>query len=71
MEHQADGLIRVGLFAGAATTFSGVISFTEWLAIIGVLLTVATFIVNWYYKRAYFKIAREKWEMERDRMDRD
>jgi len=41
---------------GVITTAAGVLSLDQWAVLIGIICTVATFLVNWYYKRKEFKL---------------
>ncbi|ENN8378260.1 phage holin family protein [Providencia alcalifaciens] len=41
---------------GVITTAAGALSLDQWAVIVGILCTVATFFVNWYYKRKEFKL---------------
>ncbi|MFA2432619.1 phage holin family protein [Escherichia coli] len=36
---------------GGLTAMGGVLSLNDWAVIIGILCTVGTFGINWYYKR--------------------
>lgn len=36
---------------GGITTMGGVLSLNDWAIIIGIVCTVGTFGINWYYKR--------------------
>ena len=41
---------------GVITTTAGALSLDQWAVLIGIICTVATFLVNWYYKRKEFKL---------------
>lgn len=41
---------------GVITTAAGALSLDQWAVLIGIICTVATFLVNWYYKRKEFKL---------------
>ncbi|WP_140187787.1 phage holin family protein [Providencia stuartii] len=41
---------------GVITTAAGALSLDQWAVLIGIVCTVATFLVNWYYKRKEFKL---------------
>lgn len=36
---------------GLITSVLGVLSLDQWAVIVGIICTVGTFLVNWYYKR--------------------
>ncbi|HAG0868420.1 TPA: hypothetical protein G8127_004875 [Salmonella enterica] len=36
---------------GGLTAMGGILSLNDWAVIIGILCTVGTFGINWYYKR--------------------
>ena len=38
-------------WVGGLTTMGGVLSMNDWAIIIGIVCTIGTFGVNWYYKR--------------------
>ena len=38
-------------WVGGLTTMCGVLSLNDWAIIIGIVCTIGTFGVNWYYKR--------------------
>lgn len=38
-------------WVGGLTAMSGVLSLNDWALIVGILCTVGTFVINWYYKR--------------------
>lgn len=41
---------------GFITATLGVMSLDQWAVLIGILCTVGTFVVNWYYKRKEFQL---------------
>ncbi|WP_058911150.1 phage holin family protein [Entomohabitans teleogrylli] len=43
---------------GSFTTMLGAISLNDWAIIVGIVCTLGTFIVNWYYKRKDYEIRR-------------
>lgn len=45
---------------GGTLTLIGGLSLNEWLAISGIILGFATFIINWLYKHRHYKLATEK-----------
>ncbi|HFU1811234.1 TPA: phage holin family protein [Escherichia coli] len=40
-----------GADIGGLTAMGGILSLNDWAVIIGILCTVGTFGINWYYKR--------------------
>ncbi|EJN5847209.1 phage holin family protein, partial [Salmonella enterica] len=36
---------------GGLTAMGGILSLNDWAVIVGILCTVGTFGINWYYKR--------------------
>ncbi|MEM0651860.1 phage holin family protein [Klebsiella huaxiensis] len=44
---------------GAFTAMLGAMSLDEWAVIIGIICTLGTFVINWYYKRKDFELRRE------------
>lgn len=45
----------------AFTTAIGALSLDQWAVLIGILCTVGTFAVNWYYKRKEFKLREDNY----------
>lgn len=47
-----------------AASYTGIASFTlnDWAILIGVVVTVLTGIVNWYYKRRSYQVWRRRME---------
>ncbi len=41
---------------GVLTSIFGIFTLDQWAVIVGILCTVGTFAVNWYYKRKEFKL---------------
>ncbi|CAM7427202.1 phage holin family protein [Morganella morganii subsp. morganii] len=41
---------------GFITSALGVLSLDQWAVLIGIICTVGTFLVNWYYKRKEFQL---------------
>ena len=66
MEDNIDLIVKAGLGAGGLGLAGGLLTVTEWMAVIGLLLTLLTTIVNWYYKNKHNKREQEKWEFERN-----
>jgi hypothetical protein len=56
VSHHASGLT----YSSAAMTVIGGLTLNEWLAISGIVLGLATFVVNWVYKQKHWKRLREK-----------
>lgn len=44
---------------GAFTTMLGALSLNDWALVIGIVCTLSTFGVNWYYKRKEFQMKFE------------
>ena len=53
-------------YASAGGTFVAGISLNEWAIIIGIVATVVTLLMNWYYKQKHLDLARG---MSRPSMD--
>jgi len=49
----------------AIATLVGALSLQEWAALVGILIAVATFVVNWYYKRKAAEAAEAADEAKR------
>ncbi|WP_020411007.1 phage holin family protein [Hahella ganghwensis] len=45
--------------ASAITTMAG-LTFNQWVALGGLLIGVATFLVNWFYKQKHLELSREQ-----------
>lgn len=45
--------------SGSAVLFGG-LTVNEWVAIVGGVCAIATFVVNWYYKRKHYKLAESQ-----------
>lgn len=46
--------------AGSATALFGAMSLNDWAIIIGIICTIGTFGLNWYYKRKEFQLMKVK-----------
>lgn len=57
MNHTSSS-IAVG--TGSATVMFGALSLNDLAIIIGIVCTVCTFALNWYYKRQEFKLKQEQ-----------
>lgn len=50
----------------------GGMTFQDWLSVLGAVVMVATFVVNWYYKRRHLDLAeREHQRREQERCETD
>lgn len=59
---------RMAAYASeAALVTVGAFTLQEWAAIIGIVLAVGTFLINWYYTRARARRDVMRLGMERDR----
>lgn len=43
----------------ATITVLGGLTINEWMALIGIILGIATFAVNWFYKYKHYKLAEK------------
>ncbi|EMH0680425.1 phage holin family protein [Klebsiella aerogenes] len=43
---------------GAFTAMLGALSLDEWAVLVGIICTIGTFVVNWYYKRKDYELRR-------------
>lgn len=41
---------------GLITSVLGVLSLDQWAVLIGIVCTIGTFFINWYYRRKEFQI---------------
>lgn len=51
-------------YAGATTAVVGGLSFNEWVGLAGVIVALATFIYNVWYKERLIRIAKEKGDIQ-------
>ena len=63
MNHTSSS-IAVG--AGSATAMFGALSLNDWAIIIGIVCTIGTFVVNWYYKQKEYKLLQAQAHLEDD-----
>lgn len=61
--HQADTVFTPGTYVASVVALVSGISFNEWVALGGLLLGMATFAVNWYYRAKQDK--RDQMRMRR------
>ena len=54
--------IAVG--TGSATAMFGALSLNDWAIIIGIVCTVGTFALNWYYKQKSFRLLEKEYRHE-------
>lgn len=54
--------IAVG--TSSATAMFGALSLNDWAIIIGIVCTVGTFALNWYYKRKSFRLLEKEYRHE-------
>ena len=47
-------------YASAGGTFVAGITLNEWAIIIGIVATIVTLLMNWYYKQKHLDLARER-----------
>ena len=52
--NQTSSSVAVG--TGSATAVFGALSLNDWAIIIGIVCTIGTFAINWYYKRKEFQL---------------
>lgn len=48
-----------GAFITSGLSLLGALTLNEWAAIVGIVATVLMTAVNWYYKHAHLKLARQ------------
>lgn len=53
---------KIGIF----TALMGLISLNQWAVIVGILCTIITCLVNWYYERKKYLLAEKKSEEENE-----
>lgn len=53
---------KIGVF----TALMGLISLNQWAVIVGILCTIITCLVNWYYERKKYLLAEKKAEEENE-----
>ncbi|WGL96532.1 phage holin family protein [Arsenophonus nasoniae] len=41
---------------GILITILSIFTLEQWVAIVGIVCTISTFLVNWYYKRKEYKL---------------
>lgn len=51
-------------YTSAGGTFIAGISLNEWAIIVGIVATVVTLLMNWYYKQKHLELARHHFELE-------
>lgn len=49
------------LWAGA-TTAIGILTLEQWVAVVGIVCTIGTFLVNWYYRKKEFELKENHYE---------
>lgn len=42
--------------SGVSTAVFGALSLNEWAIVVGIVCTIGTFALNWYYKRKEFQL---------------
>lgn len=67
-EQISDTAIKATTYLGATTGILGGLALSEWLAVIGVIMTAFGVAVNFWHKRTMIRIERERLQMDRDRM---
>ena len=55
----------VSYVTSATMTVLGGLTINEWMAVIGIILGIATFVVNWFYKHKQFKQAQKSREADK------
>lgn len=53
---------KIGIF----TALMGLISLNQWAVIVGIACTIITCLVNWYYERKKYLLAKKKAEEENE-----
>lgn len=56
----ASGAASKATYTGAGATFAAGVSGNDWMALIGVVIALAGFVVNWHYKRKHFVLAERE-----------
>ena len=62
--NQTSSSVAVG--TGSATAVFGALSLNDWAIIIGIVCTIGTFAINWYYKRKEFQLMQAQAHLEDD-----
>ena len=62
--NQTSSSVAVG--TGSATAMFGALSLNDWAIIIGIVCTVGTFALNWYYKQKEYKLLQTQAHLEDD-----
>lgn len=66
VEHIASNTTYI---SAGSTGVYGLLTLQEWVAIAGLFLGLATFVVNWHYKRATLRLAKINARAARDSQD--
>lgn len=64
MDNYTESGVRVGLFSGSSATTLGWIASVDWIATIGVIILVSSFMVNFAFKRRDDRRRQERHVME-------
>lgn len=65
-----DNWVKFIMASGITTTGFGFFGFNEVLALSGFFVVLATFFVNWRYKRKSYVLDRERFEFEKTQHNR-
>ena len=57
--NMTEKITTVVSYAASGTLMVGGLAMNELVAIIGLTLAIATFVVNWFYKHKHLQLARE------------
>jgi len=67
MSHeQAAAIASKASYASAGGTIYAGFELNEWAVIVGIVATIITLAMNWYYKQQHLKIARKHFDVEDD-----
>lgn len=57
------------MYAGASSSILGWLMSSEFAVLVGLIVGVGGFFVNWYYRHQENKRQQAKWELEMSRLD--
>lgn len=49
-------------YTSAGGTVVAGLSLNEWAAMVGIVVTISAFVVNWYYKAKHYELAKQRLE---------
>ncbi|HGJ5900020.1 phage holin family protein [Arsenophonus apicola] len=66
MEKYSSPLSYLG---GIVTTAIGIFTLEQWVGLIGIICTLGTFFVNWYYRKKEFELKEHHYENTEKNID--